>query len=199
MAILGIRGDENRCDEIIDILKALGGKNDAHGWTGSDPDNIYYINPNTGIIDAHSLVAFSNHDIEELKKFYKVTYEDFCKEFQYKIGQEVLVSRQDGSGFERSCIDYSCIGIIEAMIWDKDTDEVLYDVGFGSDHGYYEVRQIHGIAQKNVDSGYTLKTDTYTLNTQAVEVHPETEIEVKFDPEQYNIVIRNGRLFIVKQ
>ena len=193
MAILGIRGDENRCDEIIDILKALGGK-DSGNWSGSDSNNIYYINPNTGLIDAHSLVTFSNHDIEDLKKFYKVTYEEFCKEFQYNIGQEVLVSRQDDS-----CIDYSCIGIIEAMIWDKDTNEVLYDVGFGSDHGYYEVRQIHGIAQKNVDSGYTLKTDTYTINTQAVEVHPETEIEVKFDPEQYNIVIRNGRLFIVKQ
>ena len=194
MAILGIRGDENRCDEIMDILKTLGGK-DSGNWSGSDSNNIYYINPNTGLIDARSLVTFSNHDIEELKKFYKVTYEEFCKEFQYKIGQKVHVLRQDGSGFERSCI-----GTIEAMIWDKDTDEVLYDIGFGSDHGYYEVRQIYCcLSQKNVDSGYTLKTDTYTLSTQVVEVHPETEIEVKFDPEQYNIVIRNGRLFIVKQ
>ena len=179
----------------MNILKTLGGK-DSCNWSGSDPDNIYYINPNTGIIDAHSLVAFSNQDIEELKKFYRVTYEEFCKEFHYNIGQEVIVYKRDGL-----YVESAVTGKIEAMIWNKDTDEVLYDVGFGSDHGYYEVREIYDIARKNVDSDYTLKTDICTLSTstKTVEVQPETEIEVKFDPEQYNIVIRNGRLFICKK
>lgn len=116
--ILGIRGDKLRAAEIKQTLIALGGKDFSGNWSCTEEDNIYYINTHTGIIDAHSLIVFDDNDIKELKKFYKVTIEDFYKQFPYHKGDKVYVKSQEQ------------VGIVKKLMWGSYEDEVLYDIGF---------------------------------------------------------------------
>ena len=83
MGYLGIRGNEDRGDEIMQALKNLGGK-DTGNWSGTDPDKIYYINPSTKLIDAHSLIVFDKYDVEEINKYWRMTIDDFNSQFPFK-------------------------------------------------------------------------------------------------------------------
>ena len=187
--ILGIRGDANRCDDVVRILKNLGGI-DSGNWYGTEDDNIYYISPITKLIDAHSLIVFNKEDVEELNKFCRMTVEDFDSQFPYKVGQTVLVLRPDGLGNL-----LPAYGNIVDMRWDSNTDSVLYDVLFNeSDHGLYEVDEINKVKVPD-DKGYKFNNKT----PRTLTVHPEKELEIHFDPEEYDAIIRNGKIIIVKK
>ena len=192
--ILGIRGNAHRSDEVLRILKSLGGV-DSGDWNGTEEYNIYYINPFTKLIDAHSLIVFNKEDVEELNKFCRMTVDEFNSQFPYKFGQTVSVLRPDGLG--NSLPAY---GNIVDMRWDSNTDSVLYDVSFNeSDHGLYEVDEINKV-KVTIDSklaacGYKFNNKT----PRTLTVHPEKELEIQFDPKEYDAIIRNGKIIIVKK
>lgn len=192
--ILGIRGNADRCDDVLRILKSLGGV-DSGSWHGTDDDNIYYINPSTKLIDAHSLVVFDKEDVEKLNKFCRMTVEEFDSQFPYKFGQTVSVPKFDELGNE-----LPAYGDIINMQWDNNTDSVLYDVSFGSgNHGLYEVDEINKF---NVPIDVKLATCGYKFNNQTprkLTVHPGKELEIHYDSEEYDAIIRNGKIIIVKK
>ena len=191
--ILGIRGSKAEGVRIIEYLKLLGGF-DHYKLQGTDESYIYYIDPVTGYIDTHSLIVFDHNDIEELKKFYKVTYEDLIKQFPYKMDQVVLVTKPDETGNV-----IPAYGHIINMIWDSNIDEILYDVSFGLDHCIYEVDAITRI---DIPADSKLATCGYKFNNQTprkLTVHPDKELEIHFDPEEYDAIIRNGKIIIVKK
>ena len=194
MRKLGIRGNAHRSDEVLRILKSLGGV-DSGEWNGTEEYNIYYINPITKLIDAHSLIVFNKDDVEELNKFCRMTVEDFDSQFPYKVGQTVSVLRPDGLGNE-----LPAYGNIVDMMWDSNTDSVLYDVSFNeSDHGLYEVDEINKV---KVPIDVKLATCGYKFNNQTprkLTVHPDKELEIHFDPNEYDAIIRNGKIIIVKK
>jgi hypothetical protein len=191
---LGIRGNAVKSDDVLRILKSLGGV-DSGEWNGTEEYNIYYINPITKLIDAHSLIVFDNDDVDKLKKFCRMTVEDFDSQFPYKVGQTVSVIRPDGIGNETPAY-----GNIVDMRWDSNTDSVLYDVSFNkSDHGLYEVDEINKV---NVSIDTKLATHGYIFNnktSEALTVHPEKELEIQYNPEEYDAIIRNGKIIIVKK
>ena len=187
--ILGIRGDANRCDDVVRILKNLGGV-DSGNWYGTEDDNIYYINPSTKLIDAHSLIVFDKDDVEKLNKFCRMTVDEFNSQFPYNVGQTVSVLRPDGLGNA-----LPAYGKIVDMQWDSNTDSVLYDVSFNeSDHDLYEVDEINKVKVPG-DKGYIFNNKTPIKLT----VHPDKELEIQFDPAEYDAIIRNGKIIIVKK
>jgi hypothetical protein len=189
MRKLGIRGNAAKSDDVLRILKSLGGV-DSGEWNGTEEYNIYYINPITKLIDAHSLVVFNKDDVEELNKFCRMTVEDFESQFPYKVGQTVSVLRPDGLGNETPAY-----GNIVDMRWDSNTDSVLYDVSFNeSDHGLYEVDEINKV-KVPAGKGYTFNNKT----PRTLTVHPEKELEIQYDPREYDVIIRNGKMIIVKK
>jgi hypothetical protein len=191
--ILGIRGNADKGDDVLRILKSLGGI-DANNWNGTEEDNIYYINPSTKLIDAHSLIVFDKEDVKELNKFCRITVEEFEKRFPYKVDQMVSVLRTDCLGNELPAYGY-----IVNMHWDSNTDSVLYDVSFDSDHGLYEVDEINKF---NVPIDVELNTRGYSFNNQTpriLTVHPNNELEIQYDPEKYDIIIRNSKLIVIKK
>lgn len=194
MRKLGIRGDAVKSDDVLRILKSLGGV-DSGEWNGTEEYNIYYINPITKLIDAHSLVVFNKDDVEELNKFCRMTIEEFDSQFPYKVGQTVSVLRPDGLGNE-----IPAYGNIVGMHWDSNTDSVLYDVSFNeSDHGLYEVDEINKV---KVPIDIKLATCGYKFNNQTprtLTVHPEKELEIQYDPREYDAIIRNGKIIIAKK
>lgn len=192
--ILGIRGNAHRSDEVLRILKNLGGI-DSGNWFGTKDNNIYYINPSTKLIDAHSLIVFDKDDVEKLNKFCRMTVDEFNSQFPYNVGQTVSVLRPDGLGNE-----LPAYGKIVDMQWDSNTDSVLYDVSFNeSDHGLYEVDEINKV---KVPIDVKLATCGYKFNNQTprkLTVHPDKELEIQFDPNEYDVIIRNGKIIIVKK
>lgn len=169
MAILGIRGNSDRCGEIMQTLKNLGGK-DTGNWFGTDPNKIYYINPSTGLIDAHSLIVFDDNDIKELKKFYKVTIEDFYKLFPYHKGDKVYVKSQEQ------------VGIVKKLMWGSYEDEVLYDIGlldvFKADFTA-EVDELEPYTNTNQD--VCIKIDPKPTKTVLIYSLKEFKVEVVDD------------------
>ena len=175
MAILGIRGDKLRAAEIKQTLMALGGK-DSGNWSCTEEDNIYYINTHTGLIDAHSLIVFDDNDIKELKKFYKVTIDDFYKQFPYRKGDKVYVKTQKQ------------VGIVKKMMWGSYEDEVLYEVGFldifVADFTA-EVDELEPYANQDV----CLKIDPKPLKT--VLIYSLKEFNVEIEGDEIRIIERN--------
>lgn len=167
MAILGIRGDKLRAAEIKQTLIALGGK-DSGNWSCTEEDNIYYINTHTGLIDAHSLVVFDDNDIKELKKFYKVTLDEFDKLFPYRGGDKVYIKTKNQ------------IGCIKKREWNSYEDEVLYTIGFLNifDADYVaEIDELEPYANQDV----CLKIDPKPLKPVLIYSLKEFKVEVEGD------------------
>lgn len=119
MGYLGIRGNANRSNDVLRILKNLGGI-DSGAWNGTEDDNIYYINPSTKLIDTHSLVVFDKEDVENLNKFWKMTVEDFDTQFPFKEHDIVELISDDNIDLPKRKY------IIVSVRWDHVIDEVEY-------------------------------------------------------------------------
>ena len=106
MAELAIKGHETRCNEIIEILEMLGGKNqNLIGW---DDIAIYYIRPDGYIGTCYTV---SN-------EIYKVfTIEEFLEKFPYKVGNKVIINGDD-----------SDFHTITSMRWHNEEEQVYYDL-----------------------------------------------------------------------
>ena len=115
---LGIRGDENRGDEIMALLKSLGGI-DTGDWSGTDPTKIYFINRTSGIIDAISIIVFDDYDVKVLLEYVRMTYDEFWQKYPFMIGDRVKHTDPNLG-----------VGTICKMRWDPVMEEVKYDVDF---------------------------------------------------------------------
>lgn len=104
---LAILGHKERGEEVIKILKMLGGKN-LHNYS-ADSDNLYFfIDKITNKID-YSWVAYYEH--ENLLAF---TLEEFEKTFPYKVGDKVynIIHNENQT--------------ITDLAWDSKENEVVY-------------------------------------------------------------------------
>ena len=103
---LAIRGHLKRGDEVIKILKMLGGKD--VGYNGIGSSYYYYINDNNNIIGVTGL-----HDS---RKFVVYSLEEFLEKFPYKVGDKVI---HDGEVLP-----------IIGMKWDFSRNIVIYTMKY---------------------------------------------------------------------
>ena len=81
---LGIKGHETRGDEVIKILKMLGGKNPCN-LTGDVENHFYYIT------NHYKDINNSYIGPDEIKGYMIFSLEDFLEKFPYKVGDKVNV------------------------------------------------------------------------------------------------------------
>lgn len=112
MAHLAIQGHATRGNEVIALLKMLGGV-DSGFFSGNEIDRYYYIEVDKGICFIDSVVAHLD--------FRKLTLEQFIERFPYKVGDKVKNV-------------YGATGKVDAMKWID--DEIQYRLDFGH-HGWY--------------------------------------------------------------
>lgn len=104
MAQLAIKGHATRGNEIIEILKMLGGKNKVY-LQGTDTSLVYYIHSEDYICTL----------FESSSKHYKVfTLEKFLEKFPYKVGDKVIVK------------GYKQVFKILSMRWCSERNDVLH-------------------------------------------------------------------------
>ena len=106
MAELAIKGDKDRGNEVIALLKMLGGWN-YYRWDAKTSRTIYFIND--GIIEVKTIRH--NTNINEFNVF---TIEEFEEKYPYKVGDKVMLS---GS-----------LCTITKMWWDDINNDMLYMV-----------------------------------------------------------------------
>jgi hypothetical protein len=175
---------------VIRILKNLGGV-DSGNWNGTDDDTIYYINPNTKLIDVHSLVVFNKEDIVELNKFWKMTVEDFDAQFPFKENDivELILDTSDKIFSKRKYI-------IVSVRWDHVLDEVEYGLA------EYKPDTIFGKPEifRNADEirYYDESTDYESMGSLIVPDKPKTEI-LLFSLSEYKVEVDGNFIKVIKK
>ena len=189
MGYLGIRGDANKCDDVIRILKNLGGI-DSGNWYGTEDNKIYYINPSTKLIDAHSLVVFNKEDIENLNKFWKMTVEDFDAQFPFKEHDMVELKSDDNISLPKRKY------IIVSLRWDHVMDEVEYGLV------EYKSDTIFGKPEifRNADEirYYDESTNYDSMGSLIVPDKPKTEI-LLFSLSDYKVEVDGDCIKVIKK
>ena len=185
--ILTIKGHESRGNEIIELLKMLGGKTRKTTVVdGSDVD--YYFTIIDGYIDGiFYLDERLNFDIYTF-----FTLEDFLKENPFKVGD--LVDRN---------IDYvSCI--IDDMRWNSEKCCVEYHLNYlnGSEYGWHVSDCL--IKPENVDViiGTKIQSTGFMQMGKTVSVifnSENYEDEVELQLGDYEIEVRDGKTYAVKK
>ena len=185
--ILTIKGHESRGNEIIELLKMLGGKTRKTTVVdGSDVD--YYFTIIDGYIDGiFYLDERLNFDIYTF-----FTLEDFLKENPFKIGE--LVDRN---------IDYvSCI--IDDMRWNSEKCCVEYHLNYlnGSEYGWHVSDCL--IKPENVDVIIGTKIESTGFmqigKTVSVIFNSENyEDEVELQLGDYEIEVRDGKTYAIRK
>jgi hypothetical protein len=114
---LGIKGNENRGDEIIKILEMLGGKN-RHEMKGSIYGKYFYY-----IDDEYKDISYSYIGPDEIKGYKIFTLEDFLEKYPYKAGYKVniYVQSDDIEGW----FDIE-VAEITSMRWDPEHCRIVY-------------------------------------------------------------------------
>lgn len=186
--ILTIKGHESRGNEIIELLKMLGGKTRRTTVVdGSDAD-YYYTIIDDGYIDG---IFYADKRLNfDIYTFF--TLEDFLKENPFKIGD--LVDRN---------IDYvSCI--IDDMRWNTEKCCVEYHLNYlnGSEYGWHVSDCL--IKPENVDAiiGTKIESTGFMQMGKTVSVifnSENYEDEVELQLGDYEIEVRDGKTYAVKK
>lgn len=115
---LAIQGHEKRGNDVINILKMLGGTN--YNAAFGNNDETYYFIDEEGIIDYDCTLDTDNN-------YLVFSLEAFLEKYPFKIDDKVI-DVADG-----------CPGIIDKMKWDENVYDMKYCVAFGNgiDFGWY--------------------------------------------------------------
>lgn len=144
MAHLAIQGHATRGNEVIELLKMLGGI-DSGFFSGNEIDRFYYIEVDKGI-------CFIDSVVEHLD-FQKMTLEQFLKRFPYKVGNRVKNV-------------YGAYGKVYAMKWID--DEIQYRLDFGHHtSGWYGADELlHPNKEQKEETMETITIDDFKANTK---------------------------------
>lgn len=179
---LAIKGHEYRGNEVIEILKMLGGKNNGK-WHGNSINMFYFVDEK-GFIDG--LDTWNDRNIE----FDVFTLEKFLEKFPYKVGDKIIND------------NYSGYGIITTMVWDGDDCCVKYRVEF-EDFGVIEWFKYNKIKISDV-RGYICDNDQLhelcvsKLSTLMIDSEVcKDEVEIVLNG--YEIETRGDKTFAIKK
>lgn len=144
MAHLAIQGHATRGNEVVELLKMLGGI-DSGFFSGYEIDRFYYIEVDKGI-------CFIDSVVEHLD-FHKMTLEQFLKRFPYKVGNRVKNV-------------YGAYGKVYEMKWID--DEIQYRLDFGHHtSGWYGADELlHPNKEQKEETMETITIDDFKANTK---------------------------------
>ena len=135
MKKLAIKGHATRGNEVLDLLKNLGGKKNQLNYKCLQPLNLYYIKDGCiKLIDCRkkdpSSAYFTNWEIYTLEKFEE--------KYPYKIGAKIKVP-----GFESE-------SLINEMEWDG--DEIQYGITIEGKTKWFNVNELNQVETKKVNN-----------------------------------------------
>lgn len=160
----------------------LGGK-DTGDLKCMNENNIYYID-NLGYISAHSLIVFDDEDVNALKRFYKVTIDEFNKLFPYELGDKVYVKPQKR------------VGLVKDIKWSSYDNSIFYEIeSLGSFDADYtaEVDELEVYNNQDAVANTSIETNAGTTITNLC-----NKFEINYNPETHEVLVKNGKVIIKK-
>ena len=182
MTILAIRGNDLHCSKIKQILITLGGK-DTGDLRCTNENNIYYID-NLGYISAHSLIVFDDDDVNALKRFYKVTIDEFNKLFPYELGDKVYVKSQKR------------VGLVKDIKWCSYNNSLLYEIEY---LGVFDADYTAEVDELEVyDNQDTVANTSKETNAETTVLNFWHKFEINYNPDTHEVLVKNGKVIIKK-
>lgn len=112
---LAILGHETRNEEVIELLKMLGGS-DTFGFSCTQTDRFYYVSPNDGF------VYWDYDDPSIVDKFEIFTLEKFFEKFPFKVGDFVRIPEYESE--VRICkMKWTSFSDIDYLVYRNDDEE----------------------------------------------------------------------------
>lgn len=165
MAYLAIQGHATRGNEVIALLKMLGGI-DSGFFSGNEIDRFYYIEVDKGI-------CFIDSVVEHLD-FRKMSLEQFLKRFPYKVGNRVKNV-------------YGAYGKVYEMKWID--DEIQYRLDFGHHtSGWYAVDELQPIEEKSMEEKKINQMSLVNCDLDEIEIVLGDKFELKMKGGKYYAV-----------
>lgn len=124
MTQLVIKGHATRGEEVIGILKMLGGKNSTKLVESASSCGYY--------IDSDGNIAYHYYSSSYFNDAIQFTLEEFLEKYPYKVGDYVYINS----------IDYQGPGIIQNLYWDDDKNIIRYFVESNRCNAYWEVNEL---------------------------------------------------------
>lgn len=180
---LGIKGNENRGDEIIKILEMLGGKN-RHEMRGSIYDKYFYY-----IDDEYKDISYSYIGPDEIKGYKIFSLEDFLEKYPYKVGDKVniYVQNDDIEGW----FDIE-VAEITSMRWDPVRCRIVYKME-DIDREFC-VEDIKG----KVDDKTNKDMEEKKINQMSLANCDLDEVEIVLG-DRFELKIENGKYYAVRK
>ena len=202
---LAIQGHPTRGNEVIELLKMMGGANpfSNNGELLGNKENCCYYIPK---INAPSkYISWNYIGPEEIDKYAIFTLEEFLKKYPFKVGDKVM----DGYGDSLT---------IKSMEWSEDCETMVYDF-----KDSVIVLAAEDLLKYNADNKLSGTVDglTYTVSLKddkainnsidsvqfiqsgkivAVRFNTQNyENEVELQLDDYEIEIRNGKTYAVRK
>lgn len=165
MAHLAIQGHATRGNEVIELLKMLGGI-DSGFFSGNEIDRFYYIEVDKGI-------CFIDSVVEHLD-FQKMTLEQFLTRFPYKVGDKVKNV-------------YGAYGKVYAMKWID--DEIQYRLDFGHHtSGWYGADELQPAEKKPMEEKKINQMSLANCDLDEIEIVLGDKFEMKIKNGKYYAV-----------
>lgn len=166
MANLAIKGHATRGEEVITLLKMLGGKNNNH-CCGGFINRIYFINEN-GYIESCDMM----HHLD----YIQLTLEEFFEKFPYKVGDKVITDDGDKAN-------------IVGMVWDNDIDDVFYETQICNEVFKYPKELLQPFEEKeSMETAKITITPQYHWNKDKIEIEVTKDYEIKEENGKYYVV-----------
>ena len=169
---LAIRGDAKRGNEIITLLKMLGGRNIGN-YHGISINSVYFIDTYTNICSIDVTSVAGNYIIFTLDEFYT--------KYPYKVGDQVII---DG---------YDYLLLIVDMKWEDNTIKYLVSDDNSIVVGY-TTEQLKGFKTISKMDNMETKVEGMIIN---FDICTEDEVEIKLG--DYEIEVRDGKTYAVKK
>ena len=189
MANLAIKGRQAKGDEVIEILKMLGGKNDSK-YNGETEMLCYYIAEN-GRIECDT-------DDEIPIPCTIFTIEEFIEKFPYKVGDKVNYVKYNEGNLS--------VYTIQGMLWNGVAIEYLLDSSVFS----ALTKDLQPYKEEIVDTGCCSMPNTppsYKLSVKQLKEMKQTIVFSNDSPDEtelvlgdnYEVKVKEGKTYVVKK
>ena len=168
MAHLAIQGHATRGNEVIELLKMMGGDN-CYSYTGTNED--YYAIDNGRICRVPHCVCIIN-------QWTMYSLNDFLKKYPYKVGDKV----------NSPC--RGCIKTITSMKWDDYLDTITYKL---NDREYTNIAQLKVVNDLPLEQK---PMEEKKINQMSLANCDLDEVEIVLG-DKFEMKIKNGKYYAV--
>lgn len=171
-----IKGHSTKGNEVIVVLKMLGGRN-PHNYSAVCGSLCFYIGKENNIIYYDWVDCCEDEDILVF------TLEEFLEKFPYKVGDKVMTD--DGDKVD-----------IVGMVWDNDINDVFYEAQICNEVIKYTKELLQPYKEENMDEREE-KAVNHVFDVEVISFDIAQKDKYELDLQgKFEVVLREGKYYV---